>query len=257
VELEEGYCGVALTPRWLPLRPLEPADLAPWKTTPRSLARLPQRRRTGLAAAAAVAAVNAATAAWMLETPGEPLRSGIAVLRRGDRLTERLGVAPHDRVAILGYMPGLASEVVEAGAELRVADYDPGLLAEAARRGHAAVDARNTERVEELLRWATVVIFSGSAILDPGTYLYEAELARRAGARLIALVGATSSLHPLAAARLGADAEAGVLIDPALCPNVRAAVAAGGGIHRARGRRVHWLWLRSLAAGSALGSSPL
>jgi len=245
VELEEGYCGVALTPRWLPLRPLEPADLAPWKSTPRSLARLPQRRRTGLAAAAAVAAVNAATAAWMLETAGEPHASGIEILVGAASLAERLGIGPGDRVMMLGYMPGLAADISRRAAELVAADYEGELLAEARRRGHKALDARSREEVVKAIGRATAVVFSGSAVLDPPTFLAEVEAARRSGARLVALVGATSSFHPLVALRLGVDAVAGTLVEPSLCPRVRSTVAAGGGVHRVRGRLLHWLWRRS------------
>jgi len=245
VEIEAGYCGVSLTPRWLPPRPLPPTAVEPRRATPRSLARLVEKTGSPLAAALAVAAVNAATTAWMLETPGAP-PPGYTILRRGDSLPRRLGIESGDRVALLGYMPGLAEETVRMGADLRAADYDAGLLEEARRRRHAAVDARDRAAVAEAIRWATVVVFSGSAVLDPATFLEEARLARRTGARLVALVGATSSFHHLVAEKLGVDAVAGLVVEPSLCPRVRASAAAGGGVHRVRGRLVHWLWRRRL-----------
>ena len=242
VELGGGYCGAALSPTWLPWSPLQGREVRPGQATPRSLVRLVERTRNPLAAAFAVAAVNAATAAWILETIEPPVK----VVKRYESLTAHLGIESNDRVVMLGYMRGLAASIEEAEARLlAVADYDEALLEQARRDGHHVIDPREApHRLREALREASVVLFSGSALLDPPTLLDEIRLAKTAGARLVALVGATSSLHPAAAEALGVDAEAGVLVEPEACPLLRETIAGGGGIHRTRARLVHWIWRR-------------
>ena len=245
MELDSSWCAAAMAPTWLRWSPLEPGDLA--HATPRSLARLAQRTGNPLAAGFALAAAAAATTAWMLTTA--PLPRGIAVLgpgrSTGKPLLEKLaGAAKEPRVAMLGYMPGLAAELEALGARVEAADYDEELRSLARSRGHAGIDpAGEPRRLREAIRSADIVIFSGSSLLDPGTAQRLLTEAREAGART-ALVGATASLHPEAVSALGFDAAAGLAVEPRLCPRLRLSVAGGGGVHRVRGRLVHWLWAR-------------
>ncbi|KSW12508.1 hypothetical protein CF15_07245 [Pyrodictium occultum] len=231
LELEGGWCGVSLVPRWLPLEPL---DAVLEDATPRMLARL-AARGGGLAAAFAVAAVNAATGAW-IECSPEP---GVAVQRTG--LASLLRVERGDTVVMLGYMPGLAGELAARGARVAVAELDPSLLSEAERAGYPVL--RSMEETLEALRAADIVVASGSAVLDPPRLLKE--LAAAGAARERVLAGPTSSFHPLVAGRLGATLVAGTYIDRSVCRELRWAVAAGAGPHslerRRRARLVKWV----------------
>ncbi|OWJ55492.1 hypothetical protein Pdsh_01470 [Pyrodictium delaneyi] len=223
VELEGGWCGVSLIPHWLPL---EPFDERLEDATPRMLARLAGRGEP-LAAALAVAAVNAVTNAWIECTTEPP----VEVQRRS--LSEILGVRRGDRVVLLGYMAGVADELRSTGAEVLVAELDPALREEARRAGYPVLEAR--EEALEALRSADIAVASGSAVLDPPLLLEEFEAARAARER--ALVGHTSSFHPVVGARLGATLVAGTYIDRSICREIRWTVAAGGGPHRAETRR--------------------
>lgn len=245
VELDGSWCAAAMTPTWLRWSPLEPGSLA--HATPRSLARLAQRTGNPLAAAFALAATAAATTAWMLSTA--PLPQGLEPLgpgrSTGRLLVERLlGSTREPRVAMLGYMPGLAAELEALGARVEAADYDPELRRLARERGHAGIDPeREPGELHRALRGADLVVFSGSSLLDPETAFALLGEARGSGART-ALVGATASIHPAAVEELGFDAAAGLAVEPRLCPRLRLSVAGGGGVHRVRGRLVHWLWIR-------------
>lgn len=223
VELEGGWCGVSLVPHWLPVEPL---DERLEDATPRMLARL-AGRGLPLAAAFAVAAVNAATSAW-IECTAEP---GVEVQRRS--LAELVGVGHGDRVVLLGYMAGLARELGVAGAEVLVAELDPALRGEARSAGYPVLET--LEETLGALRSASLVVASGSAVLDPPRLLEEFAAARAARERV--LVGHTSSFHPVVGARLGATIVAGTYIDRSVCRELRWTVAAGGGPHRAEARR--------------------
>ena len=145
---------------------------------------------------------------------------------------------------MLGYMPGLAAELEELGARVAAADYDEELRAMARKRGHEGIDPRSeAPRLREAIREADLVVFSGSSLLDPGTAYRLLSEAREAGAKT-ALVGATASIHPEAVNALGFDAAAGLAVEPRLCPRLRLSIAGGGGVHRVRGRLVHWFWAR-------------
>ncbi len=218
--------------------------MEPRASTPRSLLRLLRREPSPAAAAAAVAAVNAATAAWLAHTPWRGL---LRPVRRGESLARLLGVEPGDRVVLLGYMPPLARQLAEAAHSLTVVELDPQLAGEAQEAGFRVLVGAGSD-VLDALRAASVAVWSGSAVLEPGILVEELEAAR--AARVRALVGATSSFHPAAAERLGFTHQAGVYIEPRLCPRVRAAAASGLGLHRGlrgRGRLVEWLWSRGEA----------
>ena len=239
-ELDEGWCGVSLAPRWPGAPRGLPGPVEPWGSTPRSLARMLDREPSPATAAAAVAAVNAATTAWLAHTPW----SGVRVVRRGESLAKLLGVEKGDRVVLLGYMPPLAEQLaLEAGGSDRVTvvELDPELAGEARSRGYRVMLGHG-EEVMQALREASVAVWSGSAVLEPGILLEEVEAA--ASARVRALVGPTSSFHPLVSRRLGMTHQAGLYIEPRLCPRLRAAVSSGVGVHRGlRGARlVEVLW---------------
>ncbi len=234
VELEEGWCGSALTPTWLAWHPLR---IDPSTATPRQLARLAGRTANPLAAAYAVAAVNAATAAYIASTPGaapKPLRPG--------EEPEALGASRGARVVMLGYMPGLARTLINVGARIiLVADYARQLLERAISDGYTVTWAGDLGRIRDAIAGSDLVVFSGSAVLDPPTLLAETRWAREAGATT-ALVGPTSSFHPAVARELGVDKVLGAYVDPRLCPRLAASTAAGGGLRGVRGRLVYWAW---------------
>ena len=239
MEIEGGWCGAALTPRWLSPSPRGLPPLEPGAETPRSLARLAQRTRNPLAAALAAAAASAATSAWIAS---KPLPPNIHVETRRHGLLDAIAPRPGEEAVLLGYMPPLARSLSRRGVRLTVVELDEELAGEARRDGYPTILGSGPDALEAVEK-ADIVIFTGSALEDPETLLREAGAARNA--RVLGLVGATSSFHPLAAERLGFNLQAGIYIDARLCPRLRAAVAAGHGVHAARVRLVHWHWARS------------
>jgi hypothetical protein len=235
VELEGGWCGVSLTPLWRKERPKYPLRLL--EETPRSLVRRVEREENSYVASLAISAVNAATAAWLASTEAPQVR----VLRRGQSILSVLGVKKGDYVVVLGYMRGIALDAKKLGARVLVSDFSRELLRRAELDGFPAIPGDSAKVLEEVEK-ASVVVFSGSSLLDAEHTVEEIRAARSARLRL--LVGATSSFHPLIAERLGFNALAGVWFDPRVCLEVKSYIASGLGLHSVkRSKIVSWLWL--------------
>ncbi len=239
VELEDGWCGVSLTPLWRRDRPRYPLRLL--EETPRSLVRRIERERNSYIAALAIAAVNAATAAWLASTKTAQVR----VLRRDQSLLSVLGVERGDYVVVLGYMRGIALDAKKLGARVLVSDFSKELLHRAELDGFPTIPGDSARILEEIEK-ASVVIFSGSSLLDAEHTIEEIRAAHSARLRL--LVGATSSFHPLIAGKLGFNALAGIWIDSRVCPKVKSYIASGLGLRSVkRSRIISWLWTTKLA----------
>ena len=234
VELEEGWCGVALTPRWLPLR--IKARLQPGEETPRRLVRLIESEESPLATVLATAAVNAATSAWIASTP---FPKGIRFVRDTSSIIDSINVEGNDKILLLGYMPAIAERLRAYTKRIVIADFDEQLLRKAREKGFMTIHGSSQHVLEEA-RHATILIVSGSAIADPPRLIRELDAAANARAKII--MGATSSFHPLVALRLGFTHMAGVWIDPRLCIEVKESAMMGKGLREVRGKIVYWIW---------------
>lgn len=238
VELEDGWCGVSLTPYWKRDEPRRPIRL--FEETPRSLARRLEREENSYIASLAIASINATTSAWIASTATPQLR----VVSEKQNVLSVLGVNSSDYVVVLGYMRRVAYNAKRLGASVLVADLDRDLLRMAVEDGFTAVPGDSPRILEEVGK-ASVVVFSGSSLLEPELTLEEVKLAKNARIRL--LIGATSSFHPLIAEKLGFNALAGVWLDPRICLSVRNSLASGLGLSRVgRVRIVEWLWFKGL-----------
>ena len=222
VELDGGWCGVAFSPR----EPGEPVSGLE-NATPRYLARLVERGLGGGAASLALAALNAATMAWIYETPDPPI-----LLEK--ELGSVIGFRGDESVAVIGYMRGVVDEVLPRVRRVYVVEMSDELRREAEKRykGYERVQVLGVENATRVLGAASILVVTGSALLYPGILLEQLRAARNTRERVI--VGPTSSFHPRLAARLGFTLVGGVYIDPSLCSILRWHVAGGGGLHSLR-----------------------
>jgi uncharacterized protein (DUF4213/DUF364 family) len=222
VELVGGWCGVAYVPGHDLGREVDVLEEA----TPRLLARLVERGFGRGAASLALAAINAATMAWIYESLDPPV-----IVEK--RLSDIVGAGRGDKVVVLGYMRGIVDEFLEAGAEVYVSEIGEDLYPEAARDAESkGFTVISRDEAEHYLKKATIMVASGSALLYPELTLRELKAASNARERVF--VGPTSSFHPLLGRKIGVTLVGGVYIDPSMCNMVRWHVAGGGGLHSFR-----------------------
>ena len=234
VQLEGGWCGVAAAPRWSYWRH-EPIAEVLEDATPRMLARLVEKTANGLAASLALAAVNAATNAWIECTTEPGVMFGLDAL---DLVKPGSGT-----VLLVGYMASIARKLREMGYKVYVTEFERRLVARASIDGFPVVGGLELERVAAK---ADMIVASGAALVDPPSIFPLLEIAEDAE---VAFVGVSSSFHPRIAWRLSAAIVAGTYIDRTVCSYVRRAVAQGGSPYLAgrrwRVRLVKWAARRS------------
>ncbi len=146
--------------------------------------------------AAAWGAVAAATNEWISETPG--------AVEAGVDEAERLGLYDATAVAMIGFIEPLANRLAERG--VRVVAFDRSPAARSwGRCGKSRVPVLPDTYAVPALREGgfDAVLVSGSALAHPGAAPMLAEAAREGGARIVALLGPSASIHPWICARLG------------------------------------------------------
>ena len=220
VELDGGWCGIAYSPRETG-RVVEELEHA----TPRYLARLVERGLGGGAASLALAAANAATMAWIYETPDPPILIEA-------RLSDFIELRSDDVVAVIGFMRGVVEELANRANRVYVIELSEELRQEAS--GISGVEVLSAEDGMKVLPQVSVLVATGSALLYPA--IFRQQLAKARNARERVIVGPTSSFHPRLARLLGLTGLGGVYIDPSLCRILRWHIAGGGGIHSFRRR---------------------
>lgn len=187
--LSSGHVGVAFTPR----------DLSDTVCCPRSAAAAPPAGRMAgqeawalarytltpgsLRRAVGVAVLNALSALAMAHhgTPGGQLLSGVDALAAAE-------VSPEDRVALVGAFVPFIKALKGRVAGLWVVDKHREAL-----KPDELPFWRPPEQVPEVLSWASVVIITGSALVEGGL---EALLAASGKARRVVLAGPTASPWP-------------------------------------------------------------
>ena len=222
VSAEGGLLGIYYTHAWErpgPVERLRGESLSyAWRILADTTSTLAER-------AAAWGAVAAATNAWIDETPG-------AVTPVDDDV-EALGLGGAERIALVGYIEPLAAKLAEHGVEVVAFDRDPSVR----RWGRCP---RSTPSVypdtyaEPMLRDGgfDAVLVSGSALAHPGVAPRLSEAAREGGARIIALLGPSASIHPWICARLGYTHVASSHPPRDARPEIEAMVEAGFGYRR-------------------------
>lgn len=172
----------------------------------------------------ALAAANAAMCSLLESDPG--------TVSFGADVVELLGVLESRRVALVGYVPGVARVLRERGALVTVYEDNPMHRREAEEAGFA------TRPGPQLLLEAggyDFVVATGSSLITPALYRAVAGAGVRA-----ALVGPTSSFHPAAAARLGFSVIGGSYVPRENRGRVVALVKLGMGFRKLRGLVRKW-----------------
>ncbi len=182
---------------------------------------------------AALAAANAATASLVDNEGLEALDAtaggdiAAAVIERGVRVA-----------ALVGFVPGVAARLRRLGVEVVVYENSAMHRREAEKNGFQAYPGQ--QLVVDMDSFDYIVA-TGSSLIDP-LLVYAA----RRGGKPMALVGPTSSFHPAAAARLGADQLGGSYVPPENRGKLLRLVKAGQGFRRIKSLVVKWLWRRRL-----------
>jgi uncharacterized protein (DUF4213/DUF364 family) len=205
VQLSTGHVGVAFTPRGLVdtvCCPRSAASAPPagrmagrdvWELVAYATSPVPLRRAVG------VAALNALSS-LAVERFGVP---GGRLVRGTDAL-EAAGIHPRDRVAMVGAFAPFVRALKGRTAELWVVDRHPGALREDEQSFW-----RPPETAREVLRNATVVLITGSALVEGGV---DELLEACRQARRVAMVGPTTSLWPVPFFDRGVHVLAGIRV---------------------------------------------
>ena len=215
---EDGCLGLAYAwgdeplPSWLLDREYTLAELASMAWSHPALTSL------------ALAAANAAMCSLIEADPG--------VVSFGADVLELLGSLEGRRVALVGYVPGVARGLRERGASVTVYEDNPMHRREAEGAGYHARPG------PQLLLEAggyDYVVATGSSLVTPTLYRALAGANVRA-----ALVGPTSSFHPASAARLGFSVIGGSYVPRENRGRVVALVKLGMGFRKLRGLVRKW-----------------
>ncbi len=172
----------------------------------------------------ALAAANAAMCSLIEADPG--------VVSFGADVLELLGSVEGSRVALVGYVPGVARGLRGRGAAVVVYEDNPMHRREAEEAGYP------TRPGPQLLLEASsydYVVATGSSLVTPTLYKAVAGADVRA-----ALVGPTSSFHPASAARLGFSVVGGSFVPRENRGRVVALVKLGMGFRKLRGLVHKW-----------------
>ncbi len=205
VQLSTGHVGVAFTPRGLvdavccprSAASAPPAgrmagrdawDLADYATSP-----VPLRRAVGVAALNALSSL----AVERFGVPGGTLLPGADALEAAD-------VRPEDRVAMVGAFAPFVRALKGRVAELWVVDRHPEALREDERPLW-----RPPEYAREVLGAATVVLLTGSALVEGGV---DELLEASRQARRVVLAGPTTALWPIPFFDRGVHVLAGIRV---------------------------------------------
>ena len=144
----------------------------------------------------ALAAMAALTHLWIdeggnVEMPAPPI-------------TEILNIKKDDKVILIGHIKGVISELLEAGAKVKLYEDDPKLRCEAKDLGVEAYPGSYILLEEE----GDVIIATGSSLLDPrSVYAFE-----KLPARAKMLVGPSATVHPYFAKLVGATHVGGTYV---------------------------------------------
>jgi uncharacterized protein (DUF4213/DUF364 family) len=218
-QLSSGHVGVAFTPRDLSdtvCCPKTAASAPPsggmagrdvWEIANYATSPVPLRRAVG------VATLNALSALAISRhgTPGGELRPGLDALEAAE-------VAPDERVAMVGAFIPFIKALKGRVASLRIVDKHP----EALRLEERPLWVE-PERAAEALGQATIVIISGSALIEGGI---DELLDASCRCRKVILAGPTASPWPPTFFRYGADILGGIRVrDP---ERLLAIVSEGG-----------------------------
>ncbi len=213
VVLSHYWCGIAYT-----VPGARPAATLPLEVSTRLLAR--NADLGPVERSLAIAAVNAATTAWLYYTLEPPVHVEPCLL-------DLAGIGPGDVLVLAGFMEPLARRARERGARVIVFENDSVLKARAEREGYQV--AQGEKEKARALGKATHFFMSGSGLVeDPARALEELRAAREA---VKALVGPTASFHPLIGERLGVDIVAGSSVMPGGCGEAWRLIASGHGAH--------------------------
>jgi len=226
IQAENNVLGLAYAPQTEPL----PAWLVERGYTLEEVASLAWSHP--LLSSAALAAVNAATAALIDEHGMNTIdaRPGVDV---GDVIA---AMWPDARTAMVGYVAGVARTLRKHGLSVTVYEDNERHRREAESDGFQAFPGR--QLIADMDDYELIVA-TGASLLDP----LVVTAARRAGTGL-AIVGPTSSFHPAVAARLGASVLGGSYVPPEKREKVLKLVKAGQGFRRIRGHVAKWAWWR-------------
>jgi uncharacterized protein (DUF4213/DUF364 family) len=205
VRLSTGHVGVAFTPRGLVdavCCPRSAASAPPagrlagsgvWELAGYATSPVPLRRAVGVAALNALSSL----AVDRFGTPGGALLPGVDALDAAE-------VGPEDRVAMVGAFAPFLRVLKGRVAALWVVDQHP----EALREDEWSL-WRRPEQAPETLREATVVLITGSALVEGGL---DALLEASPTARRVVLAGPTTSLWPVLFFARGVHVLAGIRV---------------------------------------------
>ncbi len=205
VQLSTGHVGVAFTPRGLVDTVCCPrsAALAPpagklaglpvWALVEYAMSPVPLRRAVGIATLNALSSL----ALDRFGVPGGSLRCGLDALEAAE-------IRPEDRVAMVGAFSPFLRALKGRVADLTVVDAHPEAL-----RDDEKPFWRAPDQSEQTLRAATVVLITGSALVEGGIDLL---LAAARGARRVVLAGPTTALWPVPFFDRGVHVLAGIRV---------------------------------------------
>jgi uncharacterized protein (DUF4213/DUF364 family) len=205
VQLSTGDVGVAFTPRGLVdavCCPRSAASAPPagrlagqpvWALAEYATSPVPLRRAVGVAALNALSSL----AVERFGVPGGLLLRGLDALQAAD-------VRPEDRVAMVGAFAPFLRALKGQVADLWVVDRHPDALKDDERTLW-----RPPDQAEHVLRAATVVVVTGSALVEGGV---EVLLEASRGARRVVLAGPTTALWPVPFFRWGVHVLAGIRV---------------------------------------------
>ncbi|RUM47360.1 MAG: hypothetical protein DSY37_02955 [Hyperthermus sp.] len=183
-----------------------------------------------VASSLALAAANAAMSALIDRDRG--------VVRFGGDVVEELGVGAGDRVALVGYVEGVASALIDRGARLVVYEDNPMHRRWAERSGLTVLPGSQIVLGVEDYDY---LIATGASLIDPRLVHVLLEARGKKSVRA-AVVGPSSSFHPYAAVRLGFNVIAGSYVPRVFRETVLRLVKAGYGFRAIRGFVEKWVW---------------
>lgn len=205
VQLSTGHVGVAFTPRGLGdvvCCPRSAASAPPagrlagqsaWALAQYATSPVPLRRAVGVAVLNALSSL----AVDRFGVPGGTLVPGLDALQAA-------GVCPEDRVAMVGAFAPFVRALKGRVADLWVVDQHPAAL-----KDDEGSLWRPPDQAEHVLRAATVVLVTGSALVEDGVDLL---LEASQGARRVVLAGPTTALWPVPFFRRGVHVLAGIRV---------------------------------------------
>jgi len=223
VEVEGGYCGVAVVPR-----SVNPSYCSIGvHPTPRLLARAASQSLA--CSILAIALVNALTSSWIHYTPWS-VRPVLA-----SSYLERINSGDH--VLLVGFMEKLAERLRSMNVLVSVLESSDDAKRLAERKGFKVLSGIESNATYDH------VLASGTSIYDPERLRRLLSLAPPSGVR--AIIGPTASFHPELARRLGANFLGGALIPRSLCEKVKTMVSLGYPVTIVKRYMVKWgTWIR-------------